>query len=771
MGNPNSNDSSMVHDNHMIHGTDTMFEDCEMMLGSNDMVDGCQMIIGDKMDHGGQMILDYKVVDIHDNKMAPDSEVFPGSKMDCGYEIIHYDQTVFHCSEMAQDSEMANGNETVEVTPQTSSRRRRKKSMVWEHFTTEESEGCTKACCNHCKGFFAYSSGSKMAGTSHLKRHITMGHCPVIKGHEPSAGGRDNGGQGTLEKPSKRRRTCAGYANAPFNPDLSSSYLAKMIILHDYPLHIVQQPTFISFIEGLQPRFKVVNTDVMEAEVYAIYLKERDNLLKEVGNIPGRINLTIGWWTTSQTLGYVSIAGQYIDSDWKLHRRMLNFVMAPWSCSGNAVSEAISRSLSQWNMTDKLFTITGDYESSHDIYSVNLRDDLSKKSIPMLRGQFLVVRCYAHILNAAASDVTASVQSVIYKIRESIKFIKSCTSHEQQFTDIIQQLQIPSNKTLCLDIKAQWNTTHLMLLAALDYKQAFTMLEKFNDNYNQAPSAVDWEEVEVACSYLKLLYDSAHSIMATEDPTANIFFHEAWTIQREISSGTDLQDPISSRIAKDVHERFDKYWKDCNVMLAIAVVMDPRFKMKIVEFSYSKIYGPKGVKYVKVVDDAVHELYKEYVRQPLPLVAAHVEHGANGTLPTDEKKILTIPPSTGDALSDFDIYLSEAALSKIPKSELDQYLEEAPLPRIPEFDILKWWKLNALKYPTLSRMARDVLAIPVSTVGRGSVFSSARSEARMLDDYLSSLHPETLEALFCAKDWLQNSPPAPKPPSTTSAKK
>ncbi|RLM93594.1 zinc finger BED domain-containing protein RICESLEEPER 2-like [Panicum miliaceum] len=310
-----------------------------------------------------------------------------------------------------------------------------------------------------------------------------------------------------------------------------------------------------------------------------------------------------------------------------------------------------------------------------------------------------------------------------------------------------------------------------MLLAALDYYQAFTMLEKSNDNYDQSPSAVDWEEVEVACRYLKLLYDSAHSIMATEDPTANIFFHEAWTIQREISSGTDLQDPISSRIAKDMHERFDKYWKDCNVMLAIAVVMDPRFKMKIVEFSYSKIYGLKGVKYVKVVDDAVHELCKEYVRQPLPLTPAHVEQGANGALPTDVTKILTNPPSAGDVLSDFDIYLSQVALTQIPKSELDRYLEEALLPRIPEFDILKWWKLNAVKYPTLSRMARDVLAIPVSTIGRGSIFSSARTEARMLDDYQSSLRPETLEALFCAKDWLQNSPPALKSPSSTLAKK
>ena len=31
-----------------------------------------------------------------------------------------------------------------------------------------------------------------------------------------------------------------------------------------------------------------------------------------------------------------------------------------------------------------------------------------------------------------------------------------------------------------------------------------------------------------------------------------------------------------------------------------------------------------------------------------------------------------------------------------------------------EFDILQWWKLNAPKYPTLARLTRDVLAVPVS---------------------------------------------------------
>ncbi|XP_039851736.1 zinc finger BED domain-containing protein RICESLEEPER 2-like [Panicum virgatum] len=266
---------------------------------------------------------------------------------------------------------------------------------------------------------------SKIAGTSHLKRHITLGSCPKIKNQEqrlalPSAGGTDNDGEGTVERRTKRRYRYTGYANAAFDQDRSCSYLAKMIIQHDYPLHIVQQPAFGTFIESLQPRFKIVDVDTMEGEVYAVYQKEKENLLQAFNSMPVRISLTIGLWTTSQTLGYVSLAGQFIDTEWKVHRRMLSFMMVSSPHSENALSEAISMTLSDWNMKDKLFTITLDNEcSSHDIYSANLRDYLSNKNNLMLKGQLFVVRCYAHILNAAAQDVMASIHGVIYNIRES----------------------------------------------------------------------------------------------------------------------------------------------------------------------------------------------------------------------------------------------------------------------------------------------------------------------------------------------------------------
>ncbi|KAK3160919.1 hypothetical protein QOZ80_1BG0068180 [Eleusine coracana subsp. coracana] len=337
MSEPNNNNAAMVNDHDMIHDTETMFQDCEMILGNDEMVQSNETIIGDKMGHDGERIPDYKLVDIHDGRITHGCDMILGSEMIHSNQVVingsdtaqgtgvangndtaEVKPTTIHGSEMVHGIMLGNGNDTAEVTPPTTSRRRRKtSSIVWEHFTKEVyPEGSIRACCNHCKKILAYSSGSKVVGTSHLKRHITDS-CPVLKDHGPLlAGGTDTGAWGTAVKHPKRR--CTAYANASFNQDRSSSYLAKMIILHNYPLHIAQQPSFISFVEDLQPRFKAIQMYAMEAEVYAIYLKEKDNLLMEFGNIPGRINLTVGSWTTSQTLGYVSIAGQFIDLEWKL---------------------------------------------------------------------------------------------------------------------------------------------------------------------------------------------------------------------------------------------------------------------------------------------------------------------------------------------------------------------------------------------------------------------------------------------------------------------
>jgi len=52
----------------------------------------------------------------------------------------------------------------------------------------------------------------------------------------------------------------------------------------------------------------------------------------------------------------------------------------------------------------------------------------------------------------------------------------------------------------------------------------------------------------------------------------------------------------------------------------------------------------------------------------------------------------------------------------------------------------------------LQKIAKDILAIPISTVASESAFSTG---GRLLCPNRSRLHENTLEALMCAQSWLK----------------
>ena len=88
------------------------------------------------------------------------------------------------------------------------------------------------------------------------------------------------------------------------------------------------------------------------------------------------------------------------------------------------------------------------------------------------------------------------------------------------------------------------------------------------------------------------------------------------------------------------------------------------------------------------------------------------------------------------------------------KSELDKYLNDGCEISQSSFDLLGWWKSNANKYRILSLIAKDVLAMPVSTVASESAFSTG---GRVLDSFRSALTPRLVEALICGQNWLRSS--------------
>ncbi|XP_052144497.1 zinc finger BED domain-containing protein RICESLEEPER 2-like isoform X2 [Oryza glaberrima] len=87
-------------------------------------------------------------------------------------------------------------------------------------------------------------------------------------------------------------------------------------------------------------------------------------------------------------------------------------------------------------------------------------------------------------------------------------------------------------------------------------------------------------------------------------------------------------------------------------------------------------------------------------------------------------------------------------------TELDHYLDDDLVDiHTKNFDVLDWWKVAGIRFPVLRRIARDIYAIPVSTVASESAFSTS---GRVLSEHRSRLTSKLLEALMCSQDWLRN---------------
>ncbi|OMO68954.1 hypothetical protein COLO4_29333 [Corchorus olitorius] len=114
-----------------------------------------------------------------------------------------------------------------------------------------------------------------------------------------------------------------------------------------------------------------------------------------------------------------------------------------------------------------------------------------------------------------------------------------------------------------------------------------------------------------------------------------------------------------------------------------------------------------------------------------------------------------VDDSEGDAMAQFYKHQMESGTVQ-QKIELEIYLQEdrEKVNQVALFDVLKWWRLNSPRFPTLSCLARDLLVVPMSTVASESAFSTG---GRVLDVYRSSMSSKFVQALVCAQDWMKRS--------------
>ncbi|XP_030949256.1 zinc finger BED domain-containing protein RICESLEEPER 2-like [Quercus lobata] len=619
------------------------------------------------------------------------------------------------------------------------SKKRKTTSDVWAHFTRKKVEGKVKAQCHHCGKLYL---GDSSQGTTHLRNHLAR--CPRMKFKDIR--------QQVLIKQQNKVDGTMSLSNYQFDQARVRNKLARMVILHEYPLSIVDHIGFREFVTDLQPMFKLVTRNTLKSDIFKIYDNEREKALKITDKNGSRMAITTDMWTSSnKKRGFMVITAHFIDHAWTLQSRVLRFVYVPSPHTKDVLADVLVDCFLEWNIDRKLSTITVDNCSTNDAMIRLLLNKLDTSSL-MLGGSMLHMRCAAHILNLIVQDGLSLIGDGIERIRDSVIYWTGSPKRRQKFEENARQLRIQCTKELVLDCKTRWNSTCLMLSTALIYKDVFSRLAKRETSYTCLPYDHDWEVAKDICGRLELFSSVTEFFSGRKYPTTNMYFSMVCELKIALNEWSLSSSEMISTMAESMLAKFNSYWANVSVVMAISVILDPRYKMKLLEFYYPSIYGVNSDLEIEKIKNLCYDLLDEY--------------GDVDESPVDNEGSSHMPASTSNqgaqikfrligSMSRFDGFVNNSSSSSKKhgsgRMEFDHFIDEGVLKRSEDFDILAWWKNNGLKYPTLQRIAKDVLAIPVTTVASEAAFSTS---GRLLSPHRSRLHPKTIEAMMCAQNWL-----------------
>ncbi|PLW45123.1 hypothetical protein PCASD_04574 [Puccinia coronata f. sp. avenae] len=567
----------------------------------------------------------------------------------------------------------------------------------------------------------------------------------------------------------------------------SRELLTKLIIADERPFTLVKHPIFKQLIASLQPKFKLHGRTTLKKDVMDMHQEMKSTVSREIAEA-NRISLTTDLWTSSNQTPFMVISAHFISADWTLNKQIISFKMLPPPHTGLAIADQLLASIMEWKILDKVMSITVDNASSNtlqkglyrlqppatNVTSVAATDlaaggcnrynpfggdnvaiaqvlsILRDKSHlpPHLDGKFFHVRCAAHIINLVVKDGLKTLSPAITKIRNSVRHIKASPLRKHQFKEMIESNNIKQQALPSVDVPTCWNSTYLMLKSALPYRDAFNSLSIHDSSYHDLPTYDEWEEIILMKDFLSLFNTATLKLGMTRHPSAHMLYSNMTSIDKLLKESLKSSALNIPGIVEPMQEKFDKYWKNMETFAGINLVFDPRYKLAMVEFLLADELGSSKSAITGRVDK---------IKEDIKMWFKDVAKGKQDKKSTSTNATTSIPqskPLKSDQDARFKEFLAGKTMSSATSAtaEIDLYLQEPTVPLDTQgFDILKWWSVNSLRFPTLSILARNTLTIPMTSIASELAFSTG---GRVLSDSRNQLKPVTLEALICTQDWI-----------------
>ncbi|KAL2930501.1 Zinc finger BED domain-containing protein RICESLEEPER 2 [Bienertia sinuspersici] len=481
----------------------------------------------------------------------------------------------------------------------------------------------------------------------------------------------------------------------------------EAIMFHSYPFNIVEHVKLRELHSYLNPNVIHISRNTILAYCWKEHDRLKLRMCDSLSQVSSRICFTSDCWSSKVTSrGYLSLTAHYIDNNWILRSHILNFKYFPPPHKGQDIYRIVQELIKDWNLEGKAFSMTCDNASSMDVMVSCLK--------PIC---ILVLLCLV--------------------LRGACRYIDGSDHRLTKFHECVRASGANFKGSLILDCPTRWNSTYLMLKKAFQAKPAFDIFAMRDSNFDFNLSLEEWKVVEFFCGFLEPFYNITCLFSGCEYPTANLYFNNIIAIEKLLLLGHEHEVKCIRDMSSVMMENFEKYWSDYSLLLSIAVMLDPRYKLALVRNRWSHLYVDAKVDArITKVKDAFIELYK------------FCDSAATSTSSNSVSSRVS-PQFSMSAM--WETFESNNASGSDALTAVDAYLNAPLVPRSPDFDILKYWQSSSSTYSTLARMAKDVLAVPITSVASESSFSMG---SRTLTKYRASLLPKNVEAIVTTQNWL-----------------
>ena len=117
---------------------------------------------------------------------------------------------------------------------------------------------------------------------------------------------------------------------------------------------------------------------------------------------------------------------------------------------------------------------------------------------------------------------------------------------------------------------------------------------------------------EKMLEYLLPFYSMTELFSGTQYPTSNLFFPMICEMRINLDEWELSNVPVVREMAGQMIMKFDKYWAQIQAILVMAVILDPMFKMQLVNYYFPQLYGEGATNEIQRVRNLSNDLVKFY---------------------------------------------------------------------------------------------------------------------------------------------------------------